>query len=183
MINKGVVVKTVIRIIVITHHFVYYDDVIKWKHFSHYMHFVRGIHRSPVDSPHKDQWRGALMFNLVCTWTNSWANKRVAGDVKRHCAHYDVIVMKMYVQHKPFITSTTEGHWKLKVSLYTNECWSNEIIAVNMPVLRVAVQIFFLYPGKLFNLHSYTGLILGLRPANERRRYFVTTSLIGWLQA
>ena len=26
------------------------------------------------------------------------------------------------------------------------------------------------------------GLILGLRPANERRRYFVTTSLIGWAQ-
>ena len=27
------------------------------------------------------------------------------------------------------------------------------------------------------------GLILGLRPANERRRYFVTTSLIGCAQA
>ena len=29
------------------------------------------------------------------------------------------------------------------------------------------------------------GLILGLRPVNERRRYFefVTTSLIGWVQA
>ena len=25
------------------------------------------------------------------------------------------------------------------------------------------------------------GLILGLRPANERRRYLVTTSLIGWM--
>ena len=25
-------------------------------------------------------------------------------------------------------------------------------------------------------------LILGLRPANERRRYFVTTSLIGWVR-
>ena len=28
-----------------------------------------------------------------------------------------------------------------------------------------------------------SGMILGLRPANERRRYFVTTSLIGWGQA
>ena len=26
-------------------------------------------------------------------------------------------------------------------------------------------------------------LILGLRPANERQCYFVTTSLIGWAQA
>ena len=37
----------------------------------------------------------------------------------------------------------------------------------------------YLYHGKLY----HTGLILGLRPANERRRYFVTTSLIGWAQA
>ena len=29
----------------------------------------------------------------------------------------------------------------------------------------------------------YAGLILGLRTANERRRYFVTMSLIGWAQA
>ena len=28
-----------------------------------------------------------------------------------------------------------------------------------------------------------TGLILGLQPANERRRYKVTPSLIGWAQA
>ena len=27
------------------------------------------------------------------------------------------------------------------------------------------------------------GLMLGLHPANERRRYFVTTTLIGWVQA
>ena len=26
------------------------------------------------------------------------------------------------------------------------------------------------------------GLILGLRPANEKRRYFVTTSPVGWAQ-
>ena len=29
----------------------------------------------------------------------------------------------------------------------------------------------------------YPGLILGLRAANERRRYFVTTSFICWAQA
>ena len=29
-------------------------------------------------------------------------------------------------------------------------------------------------------LFGITGLILGLRPANERQLYFVTTSLIGW---
>ena len=30
-----------------------HDDVIKWKHFPRYWPFVRGIHRSPVNSPHK----------------------------------------------------------------------------------------------------------------------------------
>ena len=30
-----------------------HDEVIKWKHFSHYWPFVRGIHRFPVNSPHK----------------------------------------------------------------------------------------------------------------------------------
>ena len=39
-----------------------HDDVIKWNHFSRYWPFVWGIHRSPVNSPHKGQWRGTLMF-------------------------------------------------------------------------------------------------------------------------
>ena len=46
------------------------NDVIKWKHFQRYWPFVRGIHRSPGDSPHKGQWRGALMFSLICACTN-----------------------------------------------------------------------------------------------------------------
>ena len=35
-----------------------------------YWPFVRGIHRSPVNSPHKGQWRGALMLSMIWTWTN-----------------------------------------------------------------------------------------------------------------
>ena len=31
-------------------------------------------------------------------------------------------------------------------------------------------------------IYIYRGLILGLCPANERRRYKVTVSLIGWAQ-
>ena len=40
----------------------FHDDVIKWKYFPRYWPFVWGIHRSPVNSPHRGQWRGALMF-------------------------------------------------------------------------------------------------------------------------
>ena len=70
-----------------------HDDVIKGKHSPRYWHFVWGIHRSPVNSPHKGQWRGALMFSLICAWINSWVNNREAGDLRRHRSHYDVIVM------------------------------------------------------------------------------------------
>ena len=70
-----------------------HDDVIKLKHFPCYWPFVRGIHRSPVNSPHKGQWRGALMFSLICVWINGWVNNREAGDLRRYGAHYDVIVM------------------------------------------------------------------------------------------
>ena len=70
-----------------------HDDVIKWKHFPRYWPFVRGIHRSPVNSPRKGQWRRALMFSLICTRINGWVNNGEAGDLRRYCAHCDVTVM------------------------------------------------------------------------------------------
>ena len=70
-----------------------HDDVIKWKHFPRHWPFVRGIHRSPVNSPHKGQWRGALMFSLISVWIKGWVNNREAGDLRRQRGHYDVIIM------------------------------------------------------------------------------------------
>ena len=64
--------------------------VIKWKHFPHYLPFVWGIHRSPVNSPHKGQWCGALMFSLIWAWLNGWVNI----DLRCHRAHYDITVMR-----------------------------------------------------------------------------------------
>ena len=52
---------------------------------------------SPVNSPHKGQWRGALIFSLICAWINGWVNNREAGDLRRHRAHYDVTVMPLNV--------------------------------------------------------------------------------------
>ena len=65
----------------------WHDDVIKWKHFPRYWPFVR------VNFPHKGQWRGALMFTLICARKNGWVNNGEAGDLRRYLAHYDVIVM------------------------------------------------------------------------------------------
>ena len=73
--------------------YTYHDDVIKWKHLKRYWPFVRWIHRSPVNSPHKGQWRGALLFSLICTRINGWVNNDEAGDLRRHSAHYDVTVI------------------------------------------------------------------------------------------
>ena len=72
-----------------------YDDIIKWKHFPRYSPFVRGIHRSPVNSTHKDQWRGDLMFSLICTWTHGHANNRDAGDLRHHRTHTGVTVVEL----------------------------------------------------------------------------------------
>ena len=70
-----------------------HDDVIKWKHFPRYWPFVRGIHRVPLNSPHKDQWRGVLCFLWSAPWINGWVNNGEAGALRRHHAHCDVIVM------------------------------------------------------------------------------------------
>ena len=47
-----------------------------------------------VDSPHKGQWRGALMFFYLRPNTRS-ANTRDAGDLRRHPVHYDVTLMEV----------------------------------------------------------------------------------------
>ena len=70
----------------------WHDDVIQCKHFPRYWPFVRGIHRSPVNSTHTGQWRGALMFSLICV-LNKRLSKRSWGwwfetpprSLWRHC--------------------------------------------------------------------------------------------------
>ena len=91
-----------------------HDDVIKWKHFPRNWPFVRGIHWSPVNSPHKGQWRGALMFSLICARINDWVNNREAGDLRCHRGHYDVIVMNTCSIH---LTSDVWG-WDMWCHLY-----------------------------------------------------------------
>ena len=85
-----------------------HDDVIKWKHFPRYWPF----HRSPVNSPHKGLWRGALMFSLTFAWIYGWVNNREAGDLRCHRAraHYDVTVMFGDFRH---IISITLSMYKI----------------------------------------------------------------------
>ena len=58
--------------------------------------FVRGIHRSPVNSPHKGQWRGGLMFffylclkqQLSKQWRRRWF-ETPSCSLWRHCNSTD----------------------------------------------------------------------------------------------
>ena len=88
--------------------FTNHDDVIKWKHFPRNWPFVQGIHRSPVNSPHKGQWRGALMFSVICVWMNGWVNNGEAGDLWRYRSHYDATVMLGFLCNKllTYLSST-----------------------------------------------------------------------------
>ena len=87
--------------------------------FLRYWPFMRRIHRSPVNSPHKGQWRGALMFSVIFARMNGWVNNRYAGDLRRHQVHYDVIVM--YVVN-PSLTGECRGQRAGKVISFGGFC-------------------------------------------------------------
>ena len=103
-----------------------HDDVIKWKHFPRYWSFVRGIHRTSVNSPHKGQWRGALGFFLICVWINGWVNNREAGDSRRYRAHYDVTVMlytcSQYDGSQCRVSCMTTAIWRYRKTLSQWQC-------------------------------------------------------------
>ena len=74
-------------------HFLFESWCHQMETFSALLAICAGNSPVPVNSLHKGQWRGALMFSLICAWINGWVNNCKAGDLKRYCAHYDVIVM------------------------------------------------------------------------------------------
>ena len=112
------------------------DDVIKWKHFPRYWPFVRGIHRSPVNSPHKGQWRGALMCSLICV--NKRLNNREAGDLRRHRAYNDVIVMKKCTMclSDLFVLGTSQ-----RLVSPPGDIYSSDDIVSNATRVKIIIQI------------------------------------------
>ena len=77
----------------------HHDDVIKWKQFPRYWPFVRGIHRSPVNSLHKGQWRGAFdVFFDLCRnkrlnkQSRGWWFERQSCPLWRHCNALGVLI-------------------------------------------------------------------------------------------
>ena len=91
----------------------YHDDVTKWKHFPRSWPIVWGIHRSLVNSLHKGQWCGALVFSLICIWINGWVNNCEAGDLRPYRTHFDVTVMEW---HRTAVT-WQRVYWHVSIGL------------------------------------------------------------------
>ena len=65
-----------------------------------------------IPCTHKGQWRGALMFSLICAWINGWVNNRGAGDLRHHRAHYDVAEM-IIIHESHFATALFKTHHRV----------------------------------------------------------------------
>ena len=52
-----------------------------------------GARNSPMNFPHKGQWRGALILSLICAWLNGRVINREVGDLIHYHAHCDIIIM------------------------------------------------------------------------------------------
>ena len=93
---------------------------------------------------------------LLLVWTICWTSIRVAviwGAMKLMWRQYD----KHFLTRNHYITILTpEDHFNASISKHSRFDIDNTV--------------------------DITGLILGLRPANEKGRYKVTPSLIGWAQ-
>ena len=140
-----------------------HNDVIKWKHFPRNWPFVRGIHRSTVNSLHKGQWRGALIITLNCARINSRVNNRLAGDSRRYRPHYDVILMQdlalsMFVnafEIRKFVVSfkslgKSVGN-DAKQWLENNDCGSEKS---SFDQTWITHPIWHMFTGKLWYRHD-----------------------------
>ena len=61
------------------------EHVMVWKHFSHYRPMVSEIHRWPINSPHKGQWYGVMMFSSLLAWTTCWKKQFRCRWSANHC--------------------------------------------------------------------------------------------------
>ena len=87
--------------------------------FSALLALCAGNSPVPENSPHKGQWRGALMFSLIFAWINDWVNNREAGDLRRYRGNYDVNVMKDALNdmtHWPWPFDTADGDGVVEVA-------------------------------------------------------------------
>ena len=114
--------------------------------------FVCGIDRSPVNSPPIRQWRGVLMFSLICSWINCWVNNLEAGDLKRHRAHYDVTVMVPVCMNGVHYLNDLDVNVHQPAQWTPVHCWHHPIS--NMAIPFVSAGYHFHRPTDEYMLWS-----------------------------
>ena len=116
-----------------------------WRHqmetFSALLAICAGNSAAPVNSPHKGQWRGALMFTLICVWINGCVNNREAGDLRRYCAHYGVTVM-LVITHGNFKLAMIYGYNIVYAGQCDSSWWPQLWFILYHHILSVASYIF-----------------------------------------
>ena len=121
-------------------------DIPWWRHqmetFSALLALCAGNSPVPVNSPHKGQWRGALMFSLICASINDWVNNHAAGDLRRHRGHFDVNVMHMPVIHFGRLCVKGLGMGPTLISLSTTYSLSPVVCGCNFKsiIFKLPIQ-------------------------------------------
>ena len=70
-----------------------HDDVIKWNHFCVTGPLCGEFTGLTGEFPELSSVTRSFDVFFICVWINDWVNNREVGDLNRHRAHYDVIVM------------------------------------------------------------------------------------------
>ena len=142
-----------------------------WRHqmetFSALLALCAGILWSPVNSPQKGQWSGALMFSLICTWINSWVNNREAGDLRHHRAHYDIIVMffvqtprkwgvfQTWVRAWYTLWSGVDGNLPTVLAHLQARCWTKGKAFLNLSYLEFSYVFYWSYWNQCSRMCAY----------------------------
>ena len=146
----------------------WHEDVIKWKHFPRYWSFAWGIHRSWVNSPQRPVTRSFdAFFDLRLNKRLSY--DREAGDLRRHCAHYDVTVTDTSMRLELWAHLNTRNATKLcAYFLWENWRWGLTSIYIYKQVLNDR-----LYQCRLSNivytLHSCSRILTFNKGIKQQR--------------
>ena len=146
-----------------------------WRHqmetFSALLAICAGNSPVPVNSPHKGQWRGALMFSLICVWINGWVNNREAGDLRRYRTHYDVTVMN--------ILAPVMERVILPVGPYS-KCTTSSMVQMQSALQKIntSIRCFYIYIFSRFRCFAIKCVIYFKVFGRITRGFIVSTSIL-----
>ena len=133
------------------------DDVIKWKRFHCYWPFVRRIRLSPVNSPHRGQWRGALMFSLICALNKRlsklWWGWWFETPSRPLWLHYNVYRQSSYTSSNACMTT----QFARKLTFILRQCW--QITILELPLHRPGTWHHCVYAHSQWKTTSHCNVV------------------------